>query len=188
MPRKPFIAEPRRVNPLLRPFNALVDRAAGHRFVPARLMSWDSRTAFSWVGGSLYWLFPVGRVRKGLGERLLDMVAITTAYAVGSPYCVWDTAESGPTGLSEGELEAIRTGADPAELPSLSPRERLAIRYARLISATPLEFPEDFIAELRSGFDEQEIVVLAALSAEVNRNARLFEALGAPPPGTRTGG
>jgi hypothetical protein len=34
----------------------------------------------------------------------------------------------------------------------------------------------------RRAFTEQEIVILAALAAEINRNARLFEALGAPPP------
>ncbi|WP_136706595.1 hypothetical protein [Agromyces sp. H66] len=78
------------------------------------------------------------------------------------------------------ELDAIRTVADVSEISSFSPRERLATRYARLVSSTPLDFP-DFVAELTAAFSEQEIVILAALAAEMNRSSRLFEALGAPP-------
>jgi len=178
---KPFIAEPRKINPLLRPWNAVVDREMHQRFVPGRLMAWDPRTAFSWVAGSLYWLLPAGKARKALGDRIQNMVVITAAYALNSPYCIADAVESEPTGLSEAELEALRIGADVSEMPSFSPRERLAVRYARLVSSTPLEFPEDFVAELTAAFTEQEIVILAALAAEINRNARLFEALGAPP-------
>ena len=178
---RPFIAEPTKITPLLRPFNAVVDREMGQRFVPGRLMAWDLRTAFSWVGGSLYWLLPAGKARKGLGDRIQNMVAIASAYTVNSPYCIADTAGSEPTGRSEAELEAIRTGADVSGVSSLSRRERLAIRYARLVSSTPLEFPSDFVAELTAAFSEQEIVILAALAAEINRNARLFEALGVPP-------
>jgi hypothetical protein len=65
-----------------------------------------------------------------------------------------------------------------------TPRERLAVSYARLISATPLLFPDEFIAELTSAFTEREIVILAGLAVEINRNGRLFEALGAQPPGS----
>lgn len=181
-PRKqPFIAEPSKVNPLLWPLNALADRDVHQRFVPGRLMAWDLRTAFSWMAGSVHWLLPAGRARKALGPRILNIVAITAAYTVNSPYCIADTVETESTGLSPSELDAIRTGADVAELSGFSPRERLAVGYARLISSTPLEFPEDFIAELTTAFTDQEIVILASLAAEINRNARLFEALGTPP-------
>lgn len=176
-----FIAEPARVNPLLRPWNAVVDRQMRRRFVPGRLMAWDTRTGLSWVAGSLYWLFPAGKVRKGLGDRILNLVAVTAAYTLESPYCIADAVESEPTGLSDQELEAIHSGADVQSVSSFTPRERLAIRYARLISSTPLVFPHDFVDELTAAFSEQEIVVLAAFAAEMNRNARLFEALGAPP-------
>lgn len=178
---KPFIPEPRRISPFLRPWNSVVDRMMHERFVPGRLMAWDARTAFSWIAGSLYWLFPAGKARKTLGDRIQNMVAIAAAYTVDSPYCIADTVGTEPTGLTETEIEAIRTGVDVSRVSSLSPRERLAIGYARLISSTPLEFPDDFVAELKNAFTEQEIVILAALAAEVNRNARLFEALGTPP-------
>lgn len=177
-----FIAQPRKVSPLLRPWNSLLDRLMRTPFVPARLMAWDPRTSFSWIAGSLYWLFPAGRARRALGKRIQDMVAITAAYTVNSPYCIADTVESEPTGLTSAEIEAIRTAADVTRITSFTPRERLAIQYARLVSSTPLEFPQEFVTELTAAFSEQEIVIMAALAAEVNRNARLFEALGAPPP------
>lgn len=177
-----FIREPPRIGPVTRAWNSMVDRMVHQRFVPGRLMAWDQRTAFSWVAGSLYWLLPAGKARKALGERIQNLVAVTAAYTVGSPYCIADAVESEPTGLTDAELETIRTVADPSVTPSFSRRERLAITYARLVSATPLEFPDGFVSELTEAFTEQEIVILAALAAEVNRNARLFEALGAPPP------
>lgn len=177
-----FIPEPRRINPALRPWNAAVDRLMHVPFVPGRLMAWDPRTSFSWIAGSLYWLFPAGRARTALGDRIQNMVAIAAAYTMNSPYCIADTVESEPTGLTAAEIDAIRTAADLAGISTFTQRERLAIRYARLVSATPLEFPRDFVTELTAAFTEQEIVIMAAFAAEVNRNARLFEALGAPAP------
>lgn len=113
-------------------------------------------------------------------------VAITAAYTTNAPYCIAANTEYEPTGLSEAELDALRSGADESQVASFTPREQLAIRYARLISATPLEFPEDFVAELTSVFTEREIVTLASAAAAINFNARLIEALGAPAPEFRS--
>ena len=65
----------------------------------------------------------------------------------------------------------------------LSTREKLAVRYARLISTTPLQFPPEFIAEITTNFTEREMVVLASTAAQVNYWARLIQALGIPPAG-----
>ncbi len=72
---------------------------------------------------------------------------------------------------------------DLDEIDSFSYREKLAIRYTRLISSTPLKFPRDFIEELKSQFNEREIVILASTAAQVNYWARLIQALGIPPAG-----
>jgi len=53
----------------------------------------------------LYWLLPAGNTRRRLGDRIQNLVAVTTAYTVNSPYCIADTVESQPTGLSEAELD-----------------------------------------------------------------------------------
>ncbi len=63
------------------------------------------------------------------------------------------------------------------------PRERAALAYARHITATPLKFPPEVIAEVRRHFAEREIVILAATAAQVNYWTRLIQALGVPPAG-----
>jgi len=66
---------------------------------------------------------------------------------------------------------------------TFSTREKIALEYARLISATPLSFPAEFIESLKQNFDEREIVILASTAAQVNYWARLIHGLGIPPAG-----
>ncbi len=66
---------------------------------------------------------------------------------------------------------------------TFSERERLAIEYAKLVTQTPLKFPQDFIEGLKVHFNEREIVILASTAAQVNYWARLIQALGIPPAG-----
>lgn len=180
-----FIAEPRRINPVLRAVLWGIERQSGEPFVGGRLLAWHTPTAMAMLAaGGMTWVVG-GRTRKRLGPRILDLVALAAAYTAGSPYCAADFAEE--LGRFEAsEVEALQAGSDVTTVASFSARERLAIRYARLISATPLDFPPDFIAELTAAFTEPEIVVLAAAAADINFNGRLFEALGTPVP--RPGG
>lgn len=176
-----FIPEPRRVNPVLRALLWGIERQDGQPFVAGRLLAWHTPTAMSmFAAGALTWMVG-GRARKRLGPRMLDLVALASAYTAGSPYCATDFAQE-EGHLAPDEIDALRTGGDVEGVRSFTPRERLAIRYARLISSTPLDFPADFVAELTSAFTEREIVMLAAASADINYNGRLFEALGAPVP------
>lgn len=176
-----FIPEPRHINPLLRSVLWGIERQAGEPFVGGRLLAWHTPTAVGMLAaGAMTWMVQ-GRARRRLGPRIFDLVALAAAYTAGSPYCAADFAEE-LSRLAPAEIEALRSGGDVASVPSLSARERLAIQYARLISATPLDFPPDFIAELTAAFTEPEVVMLAAAAADINYNGRLFEALGAPAP------
>jgi alkylhydroperoxidase family enzyme len=87
------------------------------------------------------------------------------------------------TGISREELLALQEKSEFNEMDSFSDREKLAIRYTRMISSTPLKFPRDFIEELKSQFNEREVVILASTAAQVNYWARLIQALGIPPAG-----
>lgn len=176
-----FIAEPERVNPLLRAVLWGIERQSGEPFAAGRLLAWHTPTAMAmFAAGALTWMVG-GRARRRLGPRTLDLVALTAAYTAGSPYCAADFAEEQGR-LEASEIQALRSGDDVATVASFSPRERLAIRFSRLVSATPLDFPPDFIAELKAAFTEPEIVMLASAAANINYNGRLFEALGAPAP------
>jgi uncharacterized protein YciW len=85
--------------------------------------------------------------------------------------------------MTEPELRALQGDTLPADVPSITGAERLAIEYARLISATPLALTPDFGQRLRDMFSEREIVILATTSAQVNYWARLIQGLGCPPAG-----
>jgi alkylhydroperoxidase family enzyme len=177
-----FIAEPERINPLLRAVLWGIERQSGQPFVGGRLLAWHTPTAMAMMAaGGMTWIVS-GRTRKRLGPRILDLVALAAAYTAGSPYCAADFAQE-LNRLEPSEIQALKAGSDVATVPSFTVRERLAIRYARFISATPLDFPPDFIAELTAAFTEPEIVMLAGAAADINFNGRLFEALGAPVPG-----
>lgn len=176
-----FIAEPQRINPLLRLILWGIERESREPFVAGRLVAWHTPTAVGMLAaGGLTWMLG-GRARRRLGARIFDLVALAAAFTAGSPYCAADFGEE-QRRLEPSELQALRDGGDVGAIASFSPRERLAIRYARLISATPLDFPRDFVAELTTTFTEAEIVMLAAAAADINYNGRLFEALGAPVP------
>ena len=86
-------------------------------------------------------------------------------------------------GVSKSEFDGLRNDFPEGYPSTLSNRERLALEYSRLISATPLAFPSDFIEELTSEFSEREIVMIAATASQVNYWARLIQSLGIPPAG-----
>jgi len=174
-----FIAEPRRINPLLRLAIWYVERGMKQRFVPGRLLGWYPQAALGLV---VQGLIETSHHRT-LSDRIVALVGIAASHAAGSPYCIVANSEGHQRyGISEAELEVIRVDEDLSEVPSFTPRERLAIRYARLISATPLDFPDSFVAELKAAFTAREIVVLASNAAYINLLARLIEPLGVPAP------
>ena len=91
------------------------------------------------------------------------------------------------TGITDVEFLALQNQTDLDTVSTLSTREKLAVRYARLISSTPLQFPPEFIAGITANFTEREMVVLASTAAQVNYWARLIQALGIPPSGFSDG-
>ncbi len=195
-----FIAPPTRIPLWLRPGIWLSERITGRRMLPARLLAWYPKAAAG--SGVLEGLVAHGggRLDEGLDARLLKLVRIQASYATGCPFCIdLNSYQADSQGITPAEIAAMQMLAaqvqaasafilsprpDLAALPaSFSERERLALEYACLISATPLSFPPDFIAALKASFSEREIVILASTAAQVNYWARLNQALGIPPAG-----
>lgn len=177
-----FIAEPRRLNPLLRLGVAVAERTTGRRMLPARLLGWYPKAA---VGSGVLESL-VAHHEGRLDERLLKLVRITASLTANCAFCIdMNSHEFDRVGVTDAELAALTRGADVDEVATFSPAERLAVRYARLISATPLSFPADVVAALRAEFTERELVILASTAAQVNYWARLIQALGIPPAGFR---
>ena len=172
-----MIAEPRRLNPLVRLGIAISERVTGRRMEPARILAWYPRAALG--SGVLEALV----AHREPSKRLLKLVRVTASLTASCPFCVdMNSFGSAAAGVSGEELGALQRGAEAA-LTTLTPRERVAIAYAREISSTPLVFDDHLRAEVRRLFSEREVVIIATTAAQVNYWARTIQALGIEPAG-----
>ena len=78
-------------------------------------------------------------------------------------------AGGGKAGLGRAKIEAA-LGMN--ESTDLSERERIALEYADRVSATPVDVPDEFFANLKRLFSDREIVELTAHIAHENYNAK----------------
>lgn len=175
-----FINPPQQVPIWLRLGLWVARRITGRDLLVARLLAWSPRAALS--SGVIEALVEHGHGR--LDARLLQLVRLQVSYAAACPFCIdMNGAGHEQQAITDDEIDVLR-GRRPAEsVPSLTARERLAIGYARQITATPLRFSPDHVAALKPYFDEAEIVTLAVTAAQVNYWTRLIQALGVPPAG-----
>lgn len=172
-----FIAPPPRIPLFLRLGLRIAQRRSGRDLLPAQLLTWYPRAAIG--SGVLEAL--VAHDDGRTDERMLKLVRMAVSFTVNCPFCIGLNSEGWEKLMSEVEREAVQGLAELRGIATFDRRERLAIEYARLASATPLAFPEGFGERLREAFTDREIVVLATTSAQVNYWARLVQALGCPP-------
>ncbi|MFC5500916.1 carboxymuconolactone decarboxylase family protein [Lysinimonas soli] len=174
-----FIAPPRRIPFLLRIGLWISRRVTGDDLLPPRLLTWYPRAAIGIGVVESLVAHDEGRV----DARMLQFVRMAVSFAVECPFCMGFNSRDWQKRMTEQELPGVQ-GLTPLEqIPSFSPRERLAIEYARRVSETPLRFTPEFGARLTELFTEREIVILATTAAQVNLWARTIQALGCPPQG-----
>jgi alkylhydroperoxidase family enzyme len=175
-----FIKPPNKSPLFLRLGIWVSERITGRIMLPARLLAWYPRAALG--SGILEAL--VAHDEPGMDKRMLKLVRMAASYAVKCPFCVdMNSFEYKAEGISEHEFEAVSGGQDVDTVASFSERERLAIRYARLVSATPLKFHPEVVERVRAAFSPREFVILVTTAAQVNYWARLIQGLGIPPAG-----
>ena len=138
------------------------------------------------AGGAWLWVLEslVAHRDGNIDERMLKLVRMAASFATACPFCIdMNSYEHESLGIHADDISALRGLVALEAVSSLSAREKLAIQYARLVSQTPLKFQPDFIEQIKSNFNEREIVILASTAAQVNYWARLIQALGIPPAG-----
>jgi alkylhydroperoxidase family enzyme len=174
-----YISPPPRIPILLR-FGLWVSRrVTGDDLLPPKLLTWYPRSA---IGiGVLESLVAHGEGR--VDERMLKFVRMAVSFEVACPFCMGFNARGWEKLMTEAELPGVQGVTPLADIASLTPRERLAIEYARKVCETPLNFTPEFGARLTELFTEREIVILATTAAQVNLWARTIQALGAPAQG-----
>jgi alkylhydroperoxidase family enzyme len=88
------------------------------------------------------------------------------------------------TGLTEQELEDLASYESSG---AFDERDRLVLRFATAMTATPAEVPDDLRAALVERFGPAGVAELAAAIAWENHRARLNRALGVRPAGFSDG-
>ncbi len=175
-----FINPPERIPFYLKIGIWFAEKIAGKEMLPARLLAWYPKAAIG--SGVLESLTAHGR--DDAEKRLLRLVRLQAAFELACPFCVdMNAFEFEKHGVSTEEFTALQTSFQTGFPPTFSLREKTALEYARLISATPLVFPNDLMKKLKSQFSERETVMLAATASQVNYWARLVQSLGTPPVG-----
>lgn len=175
-----FIRPPKPIPLLLRPGIWIAKKVTGKDLEIPKLLSWYPKAAI----GSAVLESLVAHKDRTISERMLKLVRMQASFTAFCPFCIdMNSSEYAQSGITPEELAALQDYTLISTTQSFSTREKLALEYARLISATPLSFPAEFIESLKQNFDEREIVILASTAAQVNYWARLIHGLGVPPAG-----
>ena len=103
-------------------------------------------------------------------DRLTELAVLKAAMAVGCAFCIdIGSAQARDLGVTEAQLRALR---DDVDSDVFSERERLVLRYAEAMSATPSRVSDELFAALEREFDEAQLVELTAAIAFENYRAR----------------
>jgi alkylhydroperoxidase family enzyme len=173
-----FISPPPKTPFFLRLGILLSEKITGRMMLPPRILAWYPKAAI----GSGVMEALVAHEDGRMDKRMLKLIRMAASYAVACPFCVdMNSHEYCKYGIPDEEAASLR--GDFEQVATFSEREKLAITYTRLISATPLKFHPDIVAKVKAAFTEREFVILVSTAAQVNFWARLIQGLGIPPAG-----
>ena len=173
-----FISPPSKIPLFLRLGIWLSEQVTGRLMLPPRILSWYPKAAI----GSGVMEALVAHEDGRMDKRMLKLIRMSASQAVACPFCVdMNSHEYLKYGITDEEVKSLR--GDVENVSSFSEREKLAISYTRLISATPLKFHPDVVEKVKAAFTEREFVILVSTAAQVNFWARLIQGLGIPPAG-----
>jgi len=180
MGTKAYIEPPGRIPFFLKIGIMISNRITKKDLLAPKLLAWYPKVAIG--SGVLESLVAHGK--KDLNPRILKLIRIQSSISVACPFCVdMNSFEYEKDGITPEEMTGLSGTLAMEEIQSFSKQERLALEYAKIISATPVEVPMDLIDELKNEFTEREIVILSSTAAQVNYWARMLVALGVPPAG-----
>lgn len=173
-----FIPPPPKIPFLLKLGILISEKITGAVMLPPRILAWYPKAA---IGAGVMEAL-VAHADGRMDKRMLKLIRMAASYALACPFCVdMNSHEYRKHGITDEEAQSLRGGFE--QVASFSEREKLAIAYTRLISATPLKFHTDIVESTKAAFTEREFVILVSTAAQVNFWARLIQGLGIPPAG-----
>lgn len=175
-----YIKPPKRPAFFLRLTTWIAERKIGKPMLAARLLAWYPKAA---IGAGVMESL-VAHQEGAATARLLKLVRMQVSFMASCPFCIdMNSAEFAGSGITHGEIEALQGRRELGDTDSLSRAEKLALRYARALTATPIVLDPGLLQELIATFSERELVVIASTIAQVNFWTRLIQGLGVPPAG-----
>lgn len=116
------------------------------------------------------------RFRSRFDPRLREMAILQVGYVAKSPYEYSHHIKIGREfGVTDSDIHAIEAETR-GEVTALPPLEKAVLRAARELTARP-ELPESTFAELRKGFDNEQLVDLLLTISFYAAVVRLLAAL-----------
>ena len=156
------------------------EKINGKVMLPARLLAWRPMAGIA--SGLLETSAEDGG--KKLGKRITALIRLHISFIISSPFLIDINAyQRGKYNITTDEMAVLRGERDPDTVESLSERERVALRYAVMLSKTPVQVDENVIADVKRFFLPEDMVILAVLVGKVNYWGRFAEGLGIPPAG-----
>jgi len=177
---KAYIDPPSRTRFLLRFGTWIAERKTDKPMLVARILSWYPKAA---VGAGVMESL-VAHSDGRATARLLTLLRMQVSFMASCPFCIdMNSAEYDAFGISVDEIEVLQQRRDLDGAESFSGDEKLALRYARALTATPVRIESGLVRDLLAAFSERELVVLASTIAQVNFWTRMVQGLGVPPAG-----
>lgn len=175
-----YIRPPLKIGLFLRLLIKIADKVTGKKQLSARLLAHFPKAFW----GSLFFELFAPHGPKDMNSRLLKLVRLQSSATAGCPFCLdMNAQELNKVNIGDNELKCIISGNEPKSVASFSPKEILALKYARVISSTPVNLDDLLISEMKKNFAEREILILANVISQVNYWSRFNQALGIPPAG-----
>jgi alkylhydroperoxidase family enzyme len=175
-----FIDPPYRMPLLLRVALFFVERRMGRKLLANRILAWYPKAAIG--SGIMEGL--VAHDEPEAPRRLLALIRIFTSFTVSCPFSIdMNSRDFEGKGVTDREIRALQGQIPFDDVPTLSAREKTALRYVECMCRTPLVFTSDVIAAMREHFSERGMVIVASTAAQVNFWARLIQSFGVPPAG-----
>lgn len=175
-----YVDPPEHASLVLRLGTWIAERTTGRPMLVARILGWYPKAA---IGAGVMESLVAHRDGKAT-ERLLTLLRMQVSFMVSCPFCIdMNSAEYAASGISQDEIEVLQGRRDLDDAEGLSKEEKLALRYARALTATPVRMDSGLLRDILATFSERELVVIASTVAQVNFWTRMIQGLGVPPAG-----
>jgi alkylhydroperoxidase family enzyme len=175
-----YIQEPKHINRLVKWGILISEKVTGKRMEAARLLAWYPKAAIG--AGVLESL--VAHEEKGISRRLLKLVRMQVSFSASCAFCIdMNAAGFDREGITDEEIRALQGLVAIEDVLSIQERERVALSYARELTASPIRIGTDTLEDMKRLFTEKQFTILVATIGQVNFWTRAIQGFGIPPAG-----